>query len=594
MKIGTIIKKRNKVRGFNRDQEPGEKGEEQSQFFLWRKWGAYPFSLCCRGVFILLILTGITSPVASENWLRGSILPSAGLSPKTIFCLPAGIAPYFGQLRETKEEPGSIRDESWMGIYIKNQKVGYAHRYRRLVSWKGSEYEEHFSESIIKVSRLGGTPLNIETRQSAFYNKEGQLKRLLVETTMSGDKIQLEAVVEPQKIIFYLGGQKIKEIPWEKEFYAEIPVKKLLAEGKIQPGFSQDFLIIDPLSYSLKISRFEVLGWEEVLILGRKKTLWHTRTKVETIIPVTVDDWLDEEGRVWKSINQSAFLTMTSLRQSQEEALRPVATGFELAYSSLIRSNIVLAHPHQVTRVRFRLSGVPLEKLLAFPFDDGSQQLVKVGDDFVIIQTNSLVFDEKRALTLPIAQETLRPFLESTAFCQSDDPEIQRVARQIVGSERNAWRAAKKIACWVNRSLTPNYDVGFATAREVIRNRQGDCSEHTVLMVALCRAVGLPARAAVGIMSSGGVFAYHMWPEVYVGRWVNLDPKWLVVAGPEEELVTDATHLKFGRSRLDEDLFQEMAQSVAEIIGQLKLEIIDYHSDPARQPWVKVNEHLVN
>jgi len=85
-----------------------------------------------------------------------------------------------------------------------------------------------------------------------------------------------------------------------------------------------------------------------------------------------------------------------------------------------------------------------------------------------------------------------------------------------------------------------------------------------------------------------------MWPEVYVGRWVNLDPKWLVVAGPEEELVTDATHLKFGRSRLDEDLFQEMAQSVAEIIGQLKLEIIDYHSDPARQPWVKVNEHLVN
>lgn len=594
MKIWMISEKRYKKRRFFRSRENGKKAVGPSKLFFWNKFCPPPFSWCFLGLFIWLVLPGMFSGATSEYRPGGGITPKAGLSLERVFYLPEGINRVFLGLKETQEPPGAIQEENWMGIYIKNQKVGYAHSYRRLVSLQGREYEEHFSESVIKVSRLGGTPLDIETRQSTFYNKDGRIERLVVETTMAGDKIQLEAVVEPQKIIFYLGGQKIKEIPGEKEFHAEIPVKKLLAEGKIQPGFGQDFLIIDPLSYSLKTSRFEVLGWEEVLILGRKKILWHTRTKVETIVPVTVDDWLDEEGRVWKSVNQSAFLTMISLRQSREEALRPVASGFELAYSSLVQANIVVANPYQVTRVRFRLSGVPLEKLLAFPFDDDSQQLMKAGRDFIVIQTTSLVFDERRALTLPITDEEVKEFLQPTAFCQSDDPEIQRIARQIVGSEQNAWRAAKKIARWVNQSLTPNYDVGFATAKEVIRNRQGDCSEHTVLMVALCRAVGLPARAAVGIMSSGGVFAYHMWPEVYVSRWVNLDPKWLVVAGPEEELVTDATHLKFGRTRLDENLFQEMAQSVAEIIGQLKLEIIDYHSDPARQPWVKVNKHLVN
>jgi|Deesub1362B_J571_1020462.scaffolds.fasta_scaffold00002_179 hypothetical protein len=594
MKIWMIIKKRGKTRSFFRSKEKGKRGGGQSKFFFRKKFCSHLPSFCFLGLFILLVLSGIFSEAASESRPVGLITPTAGLSVETIFCLPTGISPVYLGLKETREKPTAIQEESWMGIYIRNQKVGYAHSYRRLVSLRGREYEEHFSESVIKVSRLGGTPLDIETRQSTFYNKEGRLERLLVETTMAGDKIQLEAVVEPKKIIFYLGGQKIKEIPWEKEFYAEIPVKKLLAEGKIQPGFSQDFLIIDPLSYSLKTSHFEVLGWEEVLILGQKKTLWHTRTKIPTIVPVTVDDWLDEEGRIWKSINQSAFLTMTSLRQSKESALEPVSTGFELAYSSLIRANIVLADPHQVTRVRFRLSGVAVEKLLAFPFDDGTQQLVKVGEDFIVVQTNSLVFEERRALSLPITDESVQEYLQPTAFCQSDDEEIQQEAYKIIGQERNSWRAAKKIAWWVNQSMTPNYDVGFATAREVIKNRQGDCSEHTVLMVALCRAVGIPARAAVGIMSSGGLFAYHMWPEVYVGRWVNLDPKWLVVDTKSGELVTDATHLKFGRSRLDENLFQEMAQSVAEIIGQLKLEIIDFLLDPARKPRVEVDEHLVN
>jgi len=150
------------------------------------------------------------------------------------------------------------------------------------------------------------------------------------------------------------------------------------------------------------------------------------------------------------------------------------------------------------------------------------------------------------------------------------------VARGIVEEERNAWLAAKKIAEWVNKRMTPNYDVGFASAKEILRNREGDCSEYTVLAVTLYRAVGIPARAAVGIMYARGIFAYHMWPEVYVGRWIGLDAKWLAVDEKSGEYYTDATHIKFGRSLLGENIFKEMAEAVSEIIGRLKLEIIDY------------------
>jgi transglutaminase-like putative cysteine protease len=127
--------------------------------------------------------------------------------------------------------------------------------------------------------------------------------------------------------------------------------------------------------------------------------------------------------------------------------------------------------------------------------------------------------------------------------------------------------------------MNPNYDVGFATAKEILTNREGDCSEYTVITVALCRAVGIPARAAVGIKYAGGIFALHMWPEVYVGRWINLDPNWLAIDGKSGELYTDAIRIKFGRSNLDENIFEEMVKAIAEIIGKLKLEIVDFRHE---------------
>jgi transglutaminase-like putative cysteine protease len=189
------------------------------------------------------------------------------------------------------------------------------------------------------------------------------------------------------------------------------------------------------------------------------------------------------------------------------------------------------------------------------------------------------VYTGKKAIPFPVKEEAFAKYLASTTFCQSDDIEVEKVAKDIVGDERNSWVASKKIAEWVSREMEPNYDVGFASAKEILENREGDCSEHTVLMVALCRSVGIPARAAVGVMYGQGIFAYHMWSEVYVGEWVGLDAKWLAVDKKSGEYYTDATHIKLGDSALDERIFQEMGQAMSEVIGKLKLEVLEYNED---------------
>lgn len=474
------------------------------------------------------------------------------------------------------EEKGQVISEYWMGVYMEGVKVGYSHEFITSFSNRGEKFIKSLNESRMKVSRLGGVPVEIQTTQETLYRGEEIPVETVVRTKMSESEIILKAEILEDKILFKTGEKLIREYPYTEKFYLGIPVKKIIQEGSLKPGKKFEFLILDPLSYSLKDSTFEVIGEEDVLLLGEKMRLWHVRTELESIIPVVMGEWIDEEGNIWKSVSQASFMTTTSIRMPKEKALEMSEENLDIAFSTVIPSNVVFEDPREVKEVTFKLSGIPSESINGFPFDDGSQILLERQKDFTVIRTASQIFREEDSLMLPIVGEEFRDDLSSTAFCQSDDPGIVATARGIIGEEKNAWRAAKKIAEWVEREMTANYDVGFATATEILENREGDCSEHTVIMVALCRAVGIPAKAAVGVMYGDGIFAYHMWPEVYVGRWINLDAKWLAVDEETGQYYTDATHIKFGRTSLNENIFEEMVKAISEIIGKLKLEICGF------------------
>jgi transglutaminase-like putative cysteine protease len=68
-----------------------------------------------------------------------------------------------------------------------------------------------------------------------------------------------------------------------------------------------------------------------------------------------------------------------------------------------------------------------------------------------------------------------------------------------------------------------DYGRGFATALEVLRDRSGDCTEHSVLLAALLRAAGIPARPVVGLACGQNRLVGHMWVEAYVDYWRTLD-----------------------------------------------------------------------
>ena len=66
-------------------------------------------------------------------------------------------------------------------------------------------------------------------------------------------------------------------------------------------------------------------------------------------------------------------------------------------------------------------------------------------------------------------------------------------------------------------------EVGAVAALEA---KIGDCTEYSDLLVALCRAQGVPARVIEGYTSSWVSVPQHNWTEVWLRDygWVSFDP----------------------------------------------------------------------
>ena len=76
---------------------------------------------------------------------------------------------------------------------------------------------------------------------------------------------------------------------------------------------------------------------------------------------------------------------------------------------------------------------------------------------------------------------------------------------------------------YATMSYTPGSTSLTTTASQAFGQRQGVCQDYAHLLIALCRAAGIPARYANGFMT--GLGTTHAWVEVLDGEvWRGLDP----------------------------------------------------------------------
>jgi transglutaminase-like putative cysteine protease len=127
---------------------------------------------------------------------------------------------------------------------------------------------------------------------------------------------------------------------------------------------------------------------------------------------------------------------------------------------------------------------------------------------------------------LPAAALTDPRLLRPTRLTAAD-PAIRQAASTMVGDDHLA--TAERFCAYVHEAITYQYGVTSVTttAAEALAAGSGVCQDSAHVMIALCRAAGLPARYVSGhLLGEGGT---HAWVEVVVAhpagaRAVAFDP----------------------------------------------------------------------
>ncbi len=271
--------------------------------------------------------------------------------------------------------------------------------------------------------------------------------------------------------------------------------------------------------------------------------------------------WIDQLGRIVRAQSPVGFTMERSAFEIAHENFRRRANkGLALESGDLINqtaiaSNVRLEDAPRGT-LAVRLGGVQLS---GFDLAGGRQEMS--GDTLRVHAENPGQLKATYRLPAPATDTALERYLEPEALVQSRDPRIQAQARQIVGRTRDPARVAQALNQWVHDNLRKEITVSVPSATQVLEARRGDCNEHTVLYVALARALGLPARTAAGVVYLRGRFYYHAWPEVYLNGWVAVDPTF-------GQFPADASHLRFTIGGLARQV------ELIRLIGRLRLDVV--------------------
>ena len=175
-------------------------------------------------------------------------------------------------------------------------------------------------------------------------------------------------------------------------------------------------------------------------------------------------------------------------------------------------------------------------------------------------------------------------FTRASVMADGDDPAIRAIAEKaLAGCAPLPLARAEALRSAVFRHISrKNLASGFATASEAAKSKAGDCTEHAVLLCALLRTQGIPARVGSGLLyvpEAGGIrnaYGWHMWTQAIIdGKWIDFDAV-LPPDGPR----FDASHLLTGWSAADGASLDTDLARIVDLMGDTEIDVRSINGKP--------------
>jgi hypothetical protein len=438
--------------------------------------------------------------------------------------------------------------EEWAGIYFKDSKAGYTHSKRQKI-YNGYSFSENAVMDLVMLdvpqqlisSLYAETDNNFLLRKFTYSLTSGVIT-FKADGIMNGKTMQLK--------IESGGAAQKKIVQLSDPPSLAGSMRYAMARSGLAPGMVLQRTVFDPLTMSNRTIQARVEKLETITLRGQQQTCFRIR---ESFNGITVYSWINQKGETVKEESPMGFVMVQEPREIATTGNNDGRKMDILAATGITADRPVAGE--NLTYLRLRLKHVDLD---GFSLQGGRQK--RTGEVVEITLEN---LENVRSYQLPCTDKRFEEYLETTPFIQSTDKNIMAMARTILGNDRDARSAARKICRWMQSAIEKIPTMSVPSAAEVLRSRRGDCNEHAVLFAALCRAAGIPARICAGIVYVNGSFYYHAWNEVYLDGWISID-------ATTNQFPADVTHVKFVEGDLEQQIL------ILKIVGRMAIEVLEY------------------
>lgn len=481
---------------------------------------------------------------------------------------------------EADADPAILADR-WSAIVQQGQKIGFGRETVRRDEGKAGGPTTIRTTSIqqFQIKRLEQTitmrveNIFLETEEGHLLEYASKMSQGRVATLFRGKRLATEGESARFEITTTQAGQQTgapEKFTWDANLGGLHAQRLALEDPPIAAGQKRERLVLVPLVNRPAVMHFTATKPESVEMIGGTEVSL-LRVEHEVAIdgqaPAPTTMWVDDHGVVVKmSLPEQDFEILSC---DKELAMSPnQAVTFDLA------TETVVPVPGDITPLRTAPKAVyhlrhargNLAEMLS---GKTNQTLEATGQREVKLTVFRI--DPRAVLPSGINRDDAPSAAdrEPSSLVQSDDEEVLKLAATIPDQE-GALQTAFAAEKLVHETVTEkNFSQGFASAADVARMREGDCTEHSVLLMALLRAKGIPARAALGLVYHEGAqakgFAYHMWTEAWIDdRWVPLD-----ATRPPGPIGVD--YLKVTQSSLQGSAAFSAFFPVSRVIGQIEI-----------------------
>ncbi len=409
-------------------------------------------------------------------------------------------------------------ESRWYAIRLGDAHIGYLHR-ERIEADGVIETRNALSLVLKRNGQLLPVASSERHRESVDGQPLGFASRLETGGTLA--EVEGERHGERWQVRITQGEQRIeRELDW--------PTGARLAEGQRQALLrvvrgelsKLEVLAFDPAAIQALPLLTEQVGRESLgddrhapSLIRLRQTLGQGEALIRNDLWVSPDSGEIEQMRM-PALGLELLLTACS----RECATAPPIAA-DVFDSTLVPAPRALSRRDRERPLQFRIEAgdTSLAPLARVP----GQQL-REGSDGA-----QLAVDPAGDASHPPTDQDLAP----GRWLQSDDPSVRALAAKAVGRSRSVPRRMQRLENAVRSHISrKSLRVGYASAAEVITLREGDCTEHAVLLAAMARAEGIPARVVTGLAYSPGyagrndVFVPHAWVMAWVeGRWRGYD-----------------------------------------------------------------------